>query len=97
MSDDQPDQDAAIPWYKSKVIQRLALSLVVQVLAASHLSNLIAEQNLALLVDDLLEAVGIAYAAWALHARATKTNPPVVLTQKKADIANGTPPPPPTT
>ena len=87
---DEQQQNTSIPWYQSKVIQRLALSIIVQVLAATHLTNLIASADLALLVDDLLEAVGIAYAAWAIHARVAHPSPPIVATQKQADIVNNT-------
>lgn len=79
-----------IPWYRSKIIQRLALSIIVQLLAALHLSKLVTTSDLTLLVDDLLEAAGIGYAAWALHARATKPVPPVALSKKAADAANVT-------
>lgn len=87
------EQIATIPWYQSKIIRRLALSIAVQVLRATHLTSLFASADLTLLVDDLLEAAGIAYAAWAVHARATKVIPPVALTQAKADIANTVPKP----
>ena len=84
MSDDQQ----TIPWYQSKIIQRLALSLVVQILAATHLSSYLAGADLAVLVDDLLQAGGIAYAAWALHARVVHPVPPVAPSQAAADKAN---------
>lgn len=67
----------SISWYESKIIRRLALSIVVQLLATFHLSKYVAGVDLSLLVDDLLEAAGIAYAAWALHARVTKPVPPI--------------------
>lgn len=71
-----------INWYDSKIIRRLALSIVVQLLAAFHLSKYVAGVDLSVLVDDLLEAAGIAYAAWAVHARVTKLVPPIT-TEKK--------------
>lgn len=96
MSDEQ-DQTTAIPWYRSKVIQRLAFSIAVQFLAVTHLSKYVANADLALLVDDLLEAAGMAYAAWAIHARVAHPTPPIVASQKKADIANADLPTPPPT
>lgn len=85
MTDQAPQ---AIPWYQSRVIRRLALSIVVQILALLHLSQYVTGLDLSILVDDLLEAAGIAYAAWALHARATRPLPLVVATQAKADAVN---------
>ena len=81
-------ETTTIPWYQSKIIRRLALSIAVQILAVTHLSKYVASADLTLLVDDLLEAAGILYAAWAVHARTTRPVPPVALTQAKADIAN---------
>ena len=92
---DEQQQTTSIPWYQSKVIQRVALSIVVQFLAVTHLTNKIASADLALLVDDLLEVAGIAYAAWAIHARVAHPSPPIVASQKQADIVNNTTPVPP--
>lgn len=82
------DEYTTIPWYQSQIIRRLALSIAVQILSVTHLSKYMASADVAMLVDDLLEAAGIAYAAWAVHARATKPIPPVALTKARADIAN---------
>jgi hypothetical protein len=80
---------AAIPWYQSRIIRRLALSIVMQIIAVTHLSARFAGANLGLLVDDLLELAGIAYAAWAAHSRLTnKALPDLTTTQAKADIKN---------
>lgn len=78
----------AIPWWQSTVIRRLALSIVVQILALTHLSKYVAGVDLSILVDDLLEGAGIAYAAFAIHARVTKPMPDLVSSQAKADVAN---------
>lgn len=79
---------AVIPWWKSQIIQRLALSIVVQILAATHLSKYVAGVDLSGLVDELLEAIGVACAGWAVHARATKPIPPVAISRGAADKAN---------
>jgi hypothetical protein len=79
---------AAVPWWKSQIIRRLALSIVTQILALCHLSKYVAPADLSMLVDQLLEAAGIGYAAWAVHARATKPLPPVAISQAAADKAN---------
>lgn len=92
MTDEQLP-NVAIPWYQSKIIQRLAFSIVVQVLALLHVSNKLASADLALLIDDVLEAFGIIYAAWAVHARVAHPVPPVVSSQKKANIVNAVPDP----
>lgn len=78
----------AIPWWESKIIQRLALSIVVQILAATHLSKCVAGVDLAGLVDQILEAIGVAYAAWAVHARATKPIPAVAISRAAAEKTN---------
>lgn len=78
---------STIPWYRSKIIQRLALSIVIQALAVMHLSKFITP-DLAILVDDALEIVGIALAGWAVHARVVNPVPPVALNKKSADAAN---------
>lgn len=77
MSTPDPQTPASIPWYQSKIVRRLALSITVQLLAVFHLSQYVAGVDLSVLVDDLLELAGIAYAAWALHARVTKPVPPI--------------------
>lgn len=77
-----------IPFYKSAIVKRLALSMAMQILAITHLSKYIASEDVAALVNYGLEALGLAYASWALHARATKVIPPIVLTQAKADVVN---------
>jgi hypothetical protein len=87
MSEDT-DPSATIPWYQSKIIRRLALSIAIQVVSATHLSKYITSPDLVLLVDNLLEVAGIAYAGWAVHARVVHPVPPVALSQVKADIAN---------
>jgi hypothetical protein len=78
----------SIPWWKSAVIRRLALSIAVQLVAVTHTSKYLAGVDLGALIDDLLELGGIAYAGWAIHARATKPMPEVVSSQAKADVAN---------
>lgn len=82
MNTPDPIPPVSIEWYRSAIVRRLALSIVVQLLAVLHLSQYVAGVNLSLLVDDLLEAAGIGYAAWALHARVTKPVPPIT-TEKK--------------
>lgn len=91
---------SSIPWYQSAIVRRLALSIAVQLLAAFHLSKYLAGADLSILVDDLLEAAGMAYAAWAIHARATKPLPPLTLTraaaiEAAAPLSKATPPAPP--
>lgn len=95
MSFDPQDPNAVIPWYRAAVVRRLALALVALLLSVTHLSKYVTAQALAPAIDDLLEVAGMAYAAWALHARVTRVSPPVAISQKKADIANGNFPPQP--
>ena len=82
MNTPDPVQLPAIRWWESTIIRRLALSIVVQLLAVLHLSKYVAGVDLSVLVDDLLEATGIAYAAWAVHARVTKPVPPITSEKK---------------
>lgn len=72
----------SINWWESKIIRRLALSIIVQILALTHLTKYVAGVDLAALIDDLLELAGIAYAAWAVHARVTKPVPPITSEKK---------------
>jgi hypothetical protein len=81
MNTPDPVPPVTINWWESKIIRRLALSIVVQLLAVAHLSKYVAGIDLSGLVDNLLELAGIAYAAWAVHARVTKPVPPI--TEKK--------------
>jgi hypothetical protein len=80
-----------IPWYKSQIVQRLALSIVLQILAVLHLSQYAVAAELAPLVNDLLEAAGLGFALWAGHARLTKPVPPVALSKARAAAANDPP------
>lgn len=77
MSTPDPIPQVSINWWESKIIRRLALSIIVQLLAAFHLSQYVTGVDLSLLVDDLLELAGVAYAGWAIHARVTKPIPPI--------------------
>ena len=87
MTDETPAPEN-IPWYQAKIIRRLALGIVIQLVAVLHLSKYVAGVDLAALTDDLLELVAILYDLWAIHARATKPTPAITLTQAKADAAN---------
>jgi hypothetical protein len=77
-----------IPWYKSAIAQRLALAITIHIIGITPAAKYIVGLDLAPVVNDLLEAVGTALDTWALHARATKTVPPIALTKAKADAAN---------
>jgi hypothetical protein len=89
MSDPNPVPGLmTIPWYKSSIVQRLALSIVLQVLAVAHLSKYAVAAEIAPLVNDLLEVAGILFAAWAGHARLTKAVAPVALSKARAAAAN---------
>ena len=85
---DTPD---FMPWYRSTIIRRLALSMAVQIAALTHTSHYLVGVDLSVLVDDILEAAGIGYAAWAAHARLTKSMPGLTSTQSQADVANTLP------
>jgi hypothetical protein len=78
------------PWYKTAVAQRLALAIIVHVIGLTPAAKYIAGLDLAPLINDLLETVGTLLDGWALHARATKPCPPIVLTKAAADAANAT-------
>lgn len=82
MSTSDPVPLPSINWWESKIIRRLALSIVVQILALTHLSKYVAGVDISVLLDDLLELAGIAYAAWAVHARVTKPVPPITSEKK---------------
>lgn len=82
MSTPDPVPLPSINWWESKIIRRLALSIIVQILALTHLTKYVAGVDLATLIDDLLELAGIAYAAWAVHARVTKPVPPITSEKK---------------
>jgi hypothetical protein len=71
-----------IYWWQSKIIRRLALSIVVQILALTHLSQYVAGVDLSMLLDNLFELAGILYAAWAVHARVTKPVPAIISEKK---------------
>jgi hypothetical protein len=82
-----------LPWYRSAVVRRLALSIAAQLIALTHTSHYLVGVDLSALVDDLLEAGGIAYAAWAAHARITKPMPTLTGSQNSADVLNTLSPP----
>lgn len=77
-----------IPWYKAAIAQRLALSIIVHIIGLTPLAKYIVGLDLAPLVDDLLEGLGLALDALAFHARATKPVPPIALNQARADSVN---------
>jgi hypothetical protein len=77
-----------IPWYKSAIAQRLALAIVIHIIGLTPAAKCIVGLDLAPLVNDLLEVIGTGLDTWALHARATKSVPPIALTKAKAVAAN---------
>jgi hypothetical protein len=59
--------------------------------AVTHTSKYLVGFDIGTLVDDVLEVAGMAYAGWAIHARATKPMPELTSSQAKADVANDQP------
>lgn len=86
------DIPSFIPWYRSAIVRRLALSIAVQFVAVTHTSKYLAGVDLGVLIDDALEVTGMVCAGWAIHARATKPIATLTTTQAKADVANALPP-----
>lgn len=69
--------ETAVPWYKLAVVQRLALGIVAHLIALSPLAKYLGGVDLAPLVNDALNGIGLLLDSWALHARVTKPCPPV--------------------
>lgn len=80
-----------IPWYRSAVVRRLALSIAVQLAAVTHTSKYLAGMDLGAMIDDVLEVAGMVCAGWAIHARVTQAMPGLTTTQAQADVANTMP------
>jgi hypothetical protein len=98
MSDPVP---AAIPWYRSSVLQGLMVLVFTQLIAklASHFHIDIAElTSLGINADALtqwtLDGISALAVAYATHGRLVKPLPEITSSQPKADVINAATPPP---
>lgn len=83
---------AAIPWYKSHILQGILTVVVTQVIAkvASlyHIDFAVLGLDVNSIVEWLMNIISAAAVAYATHARVTKPIPPVTLTKTEAAKAN---------
>jgi hypothetical protein len=96
--DEQPQQQPAIPWYKSKIATGLAFALVTDLVHLFHLTNYLSADQIAELADIGLQVAGFVSIIYAARGRLQqKGGAPLTLTSKKADTINAlrshTPPP----
>lgn len=76
-------------WYKSQIMQRAALAIVVHVIGLSPLAKYVIGVDWAPVVNQCLEAIGLGLDTFILHARATQVViPPVALTKSGAEMRN---------
>lgn len=100
--DQEQEQPLIVPWYRSAVLMRLAISLVCQLLAATHTSRYLSNATAAQIVETIFQVCAILGLGGAAHARVVYKRPtaPVALTKKQAENANepgeAKPSPPPT-
>jgi hypothetical protein len=87
------DAPAAIPWYKSHILQMLCVAAVTRALVHFHIADTFSSADIALFVDNVLDAIGAASLGYAAYSRTKHPTPAVTTTQAKADVVNsvGTP------
>ncbi len=79
----------AIPWYKSKIIVGIAVSLVCKALALSGLIGEVTGDQQEELGTIIISLVGGAFDLWALTSRVGQTAAPVITsTATKAVVAH---------
>lgn len=88
---DQPSQPVAIPWYQSKVIQGLIVTLATQAIADFHLGAKLTADEIGSYVDTTFQIISVIAVAWSGYHRVTKPNPTVVSSQVKANAINQPP------
>jgi len=89
MSSPDPTPPTAIPWYQSKVIQGVAVSVLSQILARTKFASLFTSDNVTAIVGYVFDGISAAALWYSTHARVTqKSAPQVVSSQTKADVIN---------
>jgi|ERR1700733_2599977 len=91
------DSPSAIPWYRSHILQMLCVAAVTRALVHFHIADTFSSADIALFVDNVLDAIGAASLGYAAYSRTQHPTPTVTITQAKADVVNavGTPAIPP--
>jgi hypothetical protein len=88
---DQQSTDV-IPWYQSKILQALIVSLITQTMSVFHVTTHLTNADIGSYVDTAFQVLSFVSIAWAGYHRVTKPTPPLVATQSRADQLNSTPP-----
>lgn len=78
----------AVPWYKSKVLQGILVTLVLQILSRTKFASFFSSDDVTAIVGYIFDAISAGSLFYAAHARVTKPNPAVVSSQAKADAIN---------
>jgi hypothetical protein len=82
--------DTHKPWYQSAAVQGILVILVSRLLARCNLSAVIPTDMGIELVNDGLEALTVAGAAWIAKGRFFSPPTSLTLTKAAADVANAT-------
>jgi hypothetical protein len=82
--------DTHKPWYQSAAVQGIIVILVSRLLARCNLSAVIPTDMGVELVNDGLEALTVAGAAWIAKGRLFSPPTTLTLTKAAADVANAT-------
>ena len=82
----------SIPWYKSAVLRGILIAVASQIIdkvqKQYHMDLSVFGLNPQSIADAALDLISAAAAAYAIHGRVAKPNPPVTLTKAGADAAN---------
>ncbi len=94
--DTTPQAPAALPWYRSAVLQGILTVIVTQLIgrvqAKYHVDLSVFGLNVNDIVSWAMDALSAAALAYAAHARVAKPLPAITGTQASADKANAAPP-----
>lgn len=87
MADDQTQ--VSMPWYKSKILQGILVTFVLQVLSRTKFASLFTNDQVTSIIGYVFDGISAAALWYSTHARVTqKTVSPLVSSQAKADTVN---------
>lgn len=81
----------AIPWYKSQVLIAAIVSVITGVVAILGKQNILPADVITATVQNVMDVIAVAAAAYAALRRATASAQPIKSTQAAADAHNATP------
>lgn len=87
MSDPTPVVVPVTPWYKSQILQGILVAVITQLVAHSNLAGIVTSDQVAGVVNWILEGISAAAAAYAARARIVGPVHPIAGTKTAQNAA----------